>query len=239
MTWLHAFKNNFLGVFRILSDVIKNHFFAMLAIFIVYSILNFSIEKFLVKNFVHNGSFLYDIFVIIAELSFISITFSLFAGKKFFFKKLFPGIKFLIYSLLLTVVIFIFSIPLRILANILINTVFPPLLALLFTMFYASMISLTAMGILFSIFNFIEKPAIDQPILSMLDIFANNKLFVSTVSFITGILFIAIPILSQESYFFVSKMFFCVFFTALYFTLKSKENAEDTVMQKAIEAAQR
>jgi hypothetical protein len=222
----YSFKHVVLKVFSLLADIIKNHFLCLFVIFAVYTAANFAVYKYL-SNFIlgHDSAVFYDIFMIVAQLSFVYAVFSLFSVKKFLFKKIFPSIRFSFYSLILAATVFVFVFPFTLLAKFI--TISPiPFADLAVTYFSGFVKALAVTGVLFSIFNFIEKPSIEQPVLNALDIFGNNKLFISAVSVITAALFIYIPVLSEKGYAFVFRMFFCIVFMAVYFALKPGENGE-------------
>ncbi|MDR1195772.1 MAG: hypothetical protein LBL00_04755 [Endomicrobium sp.] len=172
----------------------------------------------------HENPVFYDVFMIVAQLSFIYAVFSLFSIKKFLLKKIFPGIKFSVYSLILMLAAVVFSLPCTFIVKIFIKTTFFPLAIPVVTYCYGFIKALVITGVLFSIFNFIEKPSIDQPILNALDIFTNNTLILFIVSVITAVLFIAVPVLSKDGYSFIFRMFFCIIFIAVYLALKPEEN---------------
>lgn len=221
-------SNSFRGKISGTFNIIKKHFLPIVAVTAAYAAAHFIVYAGLTYLLEYKLNIFFKAFVVLLQLSFISLLVFLFSENEFSMKKIVPGIKYIVYSVILYAVVNFLFIPLKLIVKALPE--FPSFFGAPETYFYGILYYFISviliMFILFCVFEFLLKPSVDEPVLNSRDIFKNNIFFISIISLIIAVFAKCVPAATEGVYSFVIQLFFCVFCIAAYFSLKPETKIE-------------
>lgn len=223
MAPINAQKNAFSQVLGFFSDNVKDNLLKIIIIFAVYWVVNSALQYFILFA----NAFFYKFFYFLLQLSFVSAVLPLLSGKRFKVKSVFPGIMFIVFSFVLWASVFLFSLPVRMIIEAIINVFFKEFLGLpsfvifVLEIFYNFIIALFIIFMLFSVFDYLKKPALDLPLLNAGKILNKNKSFIVIIALILTLLYFCVPFLKDDAFSFIFRMIFGIFLMTVYLALKS------------------
>ncbi|MCL2144054.1 MAG: hypothetical protein FWH43_00950 [Endomicrobia bacterium] len=224
-------KNKFIASLDLFFKTVKNNFVRLAFVFAVYCGSIIFSAKYFNPFFAGASNVLITLFL----LSLISVSSPLFEGREFKMSNLFPGWKFILYSLFAAFVVFIFFIPLKMLILASNDTVFsyflPAAAAFICKILLDAVMVLFAFIAIFAAFDFNRKPSIDDPVINSFKLLLSNKLLLYFFALIYVVLVSCVQRFSEvKEIIYILYMFFSPFLMAVYYVLRLKD--EDIPVKK-------